>query len=112
MGRAIGIRRVKGLKLLGRRMGDWLAADQAQQLLNSVSPDTLLARKDVATPGVLLGCGWLGCGLRRSEVVGSGLGQFNGESHYRCGLRVGARDVGDGVLHSQISVLDVRRRPG
>jgi hypothetical protein len=29
---AIGIRRVKGIKLLGRRIGNWLSADQAQQL--------------------------------------------------------------------------------
>src|ERR1035437_5614026 len=36
---AIGIRRVKGIKLLGRRIGNWLTADQAQQLLNSVSHD-------------------------------------------------------------------------
>ena len=33
---AIGIRRVKGVKRLGRRIGNWLTADEAQELLNAV----------------------------------------------------------------------------
>jgi site-specific recombinase XerC len=54
---AIGIRRVKGVKLLGRRIGNWLTADQAQRLLNVASHDTLLGRGDGAMLGLLLGCG-------------------------------------------------------
>ena len=68
---AIGIRRVKGVKLLGRRIGNWLTADQAQRLLNTVSQDTLLGRRDGAMLGLLLGCG-----LRRSEVAGLRLEQL------------------------------------
>ncbi len=39
---AIGIRCVKGVKLPGRRIGNWLTSDQAQRLLNVASHDTLL----------------------------------------------------------------------
>jgi site-specific recombinase XerC len=68
---AIGIRRVKGGKLLGRRIGNWLTADQAQRLVNVASHGTLLGRRDGAMLGLLLGCG-----LRRSEVVGLQLDQL------------------------------------
>jgi site-specific recombinase XerC len=54
---AIGIRRVKGVKRLGRRIGNWLTGDQAQELLNAVSQDTLRGRRDAAVIGLLLGCG-------------------------------------------------------
>jgi site-specific recombinase XerD len=68
---AIGIRRVKGVKLLGRRIGNWLTVDQAQRLLNVASHDSQLGRRDGAMLGLLLGCG-----LRRSEVVGLRLDQL------------------------------------
>ena len=68
---AIGIRRVKGVKLLGRRIGNWLSADRAQWLVETVPHDTLLGRRDGAMLGLLLGCG-----LRRSEVVGFRLEQL------------------------------------
>ena len=68
---AIGIRRVKGVKRLGRRIGNRLTDDQAQELLNAVSQGTLRGRRDGAMLGLLLGCG-----LRRSEVVGLRLDQL------------------------------------
>ena len=64
---AIGIRRVKGVKLLGRRIGNWLSADQAQLLVNTVPHDTLLGRRDGAMLGLLLG--W-DCDVRRSRDCG------------------------------------------
>jgi integrase len=61
---AIGVRRVKGVKRLGRRIGNWLTGDQARELLNVVPQSTLRGRRDAAVIGLLLGCG-----LRRSEAV-------------------------------------------
>ena len=75
---AIGIRRVKGVKRLGRRIGNWLTADQAQELLNAVSQGTQRGRRDAAVIGLLLGCG-----LRRSETVKLRLDQLQlRESHW------------------------------
>jgi integrase len=68
---AIGIRRVKGVKRLGRRIGNWLTQDQAQGLLNAIPPDTLAGKRDAAIIALLLGCG-----LRRSEVVSLRLDQL------------------------------------
>ena len=61
---AIGVRRVKGVKRLGRRLGNWLTGDQAQELLNAASRSTMRGRRDAALIGLLLGGG-----LRRSEAV-------------------------------------------
>src|ERR1700730_11688226 len=68
---AIGIRRVKGVKRLGRKVGNWLTHSQAQELVNSASNNNLRGWRDRAMLGLLLGCG-----LRRSEVVGLNLDQF------------------------------------
>ena len=73
-----GIRRVKGVKRLGRKISNWLTGNQAQELLNAVSQNTLQGRRDGAMLGLLLGCG-----LRRSEVVGLRLDQLQlRESHW------------------------------
>jgi integrase len=61
---ATGIRRVRGVKQLGRRIGNWLTNDQAQDLLNSPNRSTLGGKRDAAVLGLLLGCG-----LRRSEAA-------------------------------------------
>jgi RNA polymerase sigma-70 factor (ECF subfamily) len=53
-----GIRRVKGVKRLGRKIGNWLTGNQAQELLNAVSQNTLQGRRDGAMLGLLLGCGF------------------------------------------------------
>jgi len=62
---AIGIRRVQGVKRLGRKSGNWLTRDQAQELVSAASKTDLRGWRDGAILGLLLGCG-----LRRSEVVG------------------------------------------
>jgi integrase len=59
-----GIRRVKGVKRLGQPVGNWLTAEEGQQLLGAVRTDTLRGKRDAAMLGLLLGCG-----LRRSEVA-------------------------------------------
>jgi integrase len=68
---AIGIRRVQGVKRLGRKSGNWLTRNQAQQLVNAGSNTDLRGWRDGAILGLLLGCG-----LRRSEVVGLTLDQL------------------------------------
>lgn len=59
-----GIRRVKGVKKLGQPVGNWLTAEEGQQLMGAVRTDTLRGKRDAAMLGLLLGCG-----LRRSEVA-------------------------------------------
>lgn len=59
-----GIRRVKGVKSLGVRVGNWLTLEQAQALVAANSSDTLIGKRSAAILALLLGCG-----LRRSEVV-------------------------------------------
>ena len=59
-----GIRRVKGVPHLGRRVGNWLSAAEGEQLLSGTGVETLRQKRDAAIISLLLGCG-----LRRSEVV-------------------------------------------
>ena len=61
---AAGIRRVKGAKQLGVRLGNWLTAEQSRALAEAPEADTLRGKRDRGLLAVLLGCG-----LRRSEVV-------------------------------------------
>jgi site-specific recombinase XerD len=60
-----GIRRVKGVRQIGQRVGNWLSLEQGRNLLGAVSPKVLRGKRDAAMLSLLLGCG-----LRRSEVVG------------------------------------------
>jgi site-specific recombinase XerD len=61
---AAGIRRVKSVKSVGIRVGNWLSQRQAQALLSAPDITTVAGLRDRAVLGVLLGCG-----LRRSEVA-------------------------------------------
>src|SRR6266481_4411528 len=61
---AAGIARIKGVKMKGVRVGNWLTVRQAQELLNAPDGTTHRGRRDRAILAVLLGCG-----LRRSEVA-------------------------------------------
>ena len=61
---AAGIRRVRGAKKLGVRMGNWLTASQGRRLLGAFDRNTLRGIRDYAMVAVLLGCG-----LRRAEVA-------------------------------------------
>jgi len=61
---AAGIKRVKGVKQLGVRIGNWLTAEQGRSLVEAPTMETPRGKRDRAILGVLLGCG-----LRRSELV-------------------------------------------
>jgi site-specific recombinase XerD len=62
---AAGIRRVKGAKKLGIRLGNWLTVDEARSLWQLPSSCTLKGKRDRAILATLLGCG-----LRRKELIG------------------------------------------
>jgi len=66
-----GIRRVKGVKQLGVRFGNWLNADEALRLWQSPDGETLKGKRDRAILTVLLGCG-----LRRRETCRSSFSSF------------------------------------
>lgn len=61
---AAGIRRVKGVKKLGVRLGNWLTAEQGEALWQSPDTERLKGKRDRALLAVLLACG-----LRRHEAV-------------------------------------------
>ena len=62
---AAGIGRVKGLKQLGFRSGNWLSAEQCSEVLRRALGPSMRAKRDYAMLATLFGCG-----LRRSELVG------------------------------------------
>jgi site-specific recombinase XerC len=55
---AAGIRRVKGVKQLGCRAGNWLNRDQARLLLERSDGEGLRSVRDVAMISILLGWTW------------------------------------------------------
>ena len=62
---AAGIGRVKGVKQLGFRSGNWLSAEQGSEVLKHARGDSMRAKRDYAMLAMLFGCGF-----RRSELVG------------------------------------------
>jgi site-specific recombinase XerD len=60
-----GINRVKGVKQLGFRCGNWLTVEQCSEVLKQAAGQSLRAKRDYAMLAMLFGCG-----LRRSELVG------------------------------------------
>jgi len=60
---AAGIRRVRGVRQLGSRTGNWLTRDQSRMLLEKADGGDLRSLRDLAMISVLLGCG-----LRRAEL--------------------------------------------
>ena len=50
---AAGIRRAKGAKKMGVRLGNWLTADEARRFWQSPTPDTLKGTRDRAILAVL-----------------------------------------------------------
>jgi site-specific recombinase XerD len=62
---AAGIARVKGVKQLGQRSGNWLTQDQSADVLRRSCGESLRAKRDYAMLAMLFGCG-----LRRAELAG------------------------------------------
>jgi len=61
---AAGVRRVKGVKKLGIRLGNWLTAEQGHALWQAPNRQRLKGKRDRALLALLLACG-----LRRQEAV-------------------------------------------
>jgi site-specific recombinase XerD len=61
---AAGIRRVKGVKKLGMRLGNWLTPEQGHALWQAPDRQRLKGKRDRALLALLLACG-----LRRHEAV-------------------------------------------
>jgi len=61
---AAGIRRVKGVRNLGMRLGNWLTAEQSIALWQAPNLEKLKGKRDRALLTMLLACG-----LRRHEAV-------------------------------------------
>jgi site-specific recombinase XerD len=74
---AASIRRVKGAKRLGIRLGNWLSTEDAKRLLLSPDQQTVGGKRDRAILAVLLGCG-----LRRAEAVSLTLEHFQRPDDY------------------------------
>jgi len=62
---AAGISRVRGVKQLGFRSGNWLSAKQSSEVLKHACGNSMRAKRDYAMLALLFGCGF-----RRSELVG------------------------------------------
>ena len=61
---AAGIRRVKGVRRIGVRLGNWLTPEQGRRLLTRPQPATPRTLRDHAMLAMLIGCG-----LRRGELL-------------------------------------------
>ena len=61
---AAGIRRVKGVRRLGVRVGNWLTAEQGKRLLQGLAHADLRGKRNYAMLAMLIGCG-----LRRGELL-------------------------------------------
>jgi len=58
---AAGIRRVKGMRRIGVRLGNWLTPEQSRRLLERVTPSTARQQAMIAM--------LIGCGLHRAELL-------------------------------------------
>jgi integrase len=71
---AAGIRRVKGVRRIGVRLGNWLTADQGRSLLLNSQGDSLRSKRNYAILALLIGCA-----LRRGDCLPLQRHRFNSE---------------------------------
>src|SRR5438876_6955436 len=79
---AAGIRRVKGVKKLGVRLGNWLTAEQGQALWQAPDRERLKGKRDRALLALLLACG-----LIRHEAVALTLDHLQQREDHWAGSR-------------------------
>ena len=86
---AASIRRVKGPKKLGVRLGNWLTAQQVKALLSIPPGSSVRGKRDIVMLAMLLVCG-----LRRSELSPrlSGLGP-TGQCTFCCQSTIAAQPI-------------------
>ena len=68
---AAGIRRVKGVKKVGVRLGNWLTAEQGQALWHAPNQEQMKGKRDRALLALLIACG-----LRRHELASLTVGHL------------------------------------
>src|SRR5215469_15367474 len=61
---AAGIRRVKGVRRIGVRVGNWLSAEQGKRLMETAERQSVRGKRNYAMLAMLIGCG-----LRRGELL-------------------------------------------
>jgi site-specific recombinase XerC len=62
---AAGISRLKGVKQLGFRSGNWLSAEQSSEVLDHADGDSMRAKRDYAMLAMLFGSERAGSRLER-----------------------------------------------
>lgn len=68
---ALRLRKVRGERMEGQRLGNWLSLEESQALIDAADPDTLKGKRDRAILGLMV---W--AGLRRSEIAGLTIGHL------------------------------------
>jgi len=109
---AAGIRRVKGARRLGVRIGNWLTAEEGKRLIGVFGTLTLKQQRNRAMIAVLIGCGppkGGGCCFEVGgyptprRTLGDCRSEWKGRSH-PCGSDAGLGEAGhrrvDGVLRT------------